>query len=171
MEVFYLSVNCNQHYDLKNNVSYRHKTGKLLAHRIGQSYTELGYHTWINPGQSNGVDLKVWNRNWNLDIVAEILNWSQTTKLNVHRKASIIRNLSDYRCNKLLIYTAMGNEYTLRDLVPEGISTLKIGFQIVARYYYRKLSADQVVGRKVDSKETKELLKSKLKEYLQSLHT
>ena len=65
----------------------------------------------------------------------------------------------------------MGNEYTLIDLVPEGISTLKIGFQIVARYYYRKLNADQAVGIKVDSRETKELLKSKLKEYLQSLHT
>ena len=163
-------VDCSsENYNLKNNVPYRQKTGLLLAHRIGQLFAELGYYSWINIGQSNGVDIKVWDKNFNLIIVIECLNWYQTTNLDVYRKARIIRNLSEYHCNRLLIYTVMGNEYTLNDLFFEGISTIKIGFQIVARYFYRKIKANQAMGRKVDSRETKEILQSKLEEYVQSL--
>lgn len=156
----------SRHSILKNDVVYRHKTGRLLAHRIGQSFKELGYHAWINVGQTNGVDLKVWDNELNLVVAAEILNWAPTTNLDKNRKARIVRNLLSQNCNRLLIYTEMGNEFTLKDLSPQGISTLKIGYQILARYFYSKLDANQAVGRKIDSRETKLLIKSKLKDYL-----
>lgn len=155
---------------LRDDVRYRQKTGKLLAHRIGQLFAELGYHTWICRKQSNGVDLKVWNRDYNLFIVPEILNWAHTTKLPDKRKREIIDNLSEYKCNKLLIYTTMCNEYELDDLRSKGISTLKIGYQILAKFFYYRLGADQLEGRKIDSRETRLLIKSKLLEYIQSLN-
>jgi hypothetical protein len=96
-------------YDLRHDEEYRRKTGRLLAHRIGQQFTKLGYQSWINKGQSNGVDLKVWDSEDNLIIVAEILNWGLTTKLTYKRKRECADNLSKYKCNKLLIYTAMPN--------------------------------------------------------------
>jgi hypothetical protein len=157
-------------YDLGADVEYCHKTGRLLAHRTGQLCAELGYYTWINEGQSNGVDLKLWDCEYNLVAVAEILNWGPTTNLSGKRKRDIINNLSDYECNKLLIYTQMGNEYTLGNLECLGISKLKIGYQIVARYFYCRLEADhRVEGRDIDSRETTLHLKTILEEYFQSL--
>jgi len=141
-------------------------------HRIGQLFAELGYCTWISKGQSTGLDLKVWDCENNLVIVAEILNWGPDTNLNGERKRKIIDNLSGYECNKLLIYTNMNNEYTLDGLGSKGISTLRIGYQIFARYFYPRLKAvHKLNGREIDSRETTLHLKQRLKEHLQALHT
>jgi len=59
---------------------------------------------WVNPKQGNDVNLKVFIRN-KLIIVAEILNLSVGSRLSVKKKDCIIRNLSKYKCKKLLIYT------------------------------------------------------------------
>jgi hypothetical protein len=156
-------------YDLQHDKVYQQKTGRLLAHRIGQQFNKLRYESWINKGQSNGIDLKVWDNEGNLIIAAEILNWGPKSYLCDKRKRSITTNLSDYVCNKVLIYTQMANEQALEGLEIENISMLKIGCQVVAKYYYRKLARTQVEGKQIDSRETTLLIKSKIREYLQSL--
>ena len=149
---------------------YLQKTGRLLAHRLGQLFNELGYFTWICEGQNKGVDLKVFDRYWNLVLVAEILNWSPRTNIPHTRKRKIIDNLSRYDCHRVLIYTAMGNENNLNELGLYNISIIKIGYQILPKFFYSYFEAkNQLEGRKIDSRETTLQIKSIISEYLQSL--
>jgi len=147
---------------------YTQSIGKLLPHRISQILQELGLKTWINHGQTNGVDLKAYDSEDHLILVAEILNWSPVCVLSHKRKNNITNNLSRYNCKKLLIYTCFKNESFLEDLRSYRISLLKIGYQILPRHFYEfYLKRNQVESRRVDSREIKEDLKSKIAEYLQ----
>jgi len=148
--------------------TYTQSVGKLLPHRISQILQKLGFKTWINRGQTNGVDLKAYSED-RLVLVAEILNWSPVCVLSHRRKNCIIDNLSGYTCRKLLVYTCLENESILEDLTSYEIATLKIGYQIQPKYFYEFYSErDQVNLRRVDSRETKQDIKSKLVEYLHS---
>jgi hypothetical protein len=150
---------------------YLQKTGRLLAHRIGRLFTELGYKTWICKGQKNGVDLKLFDQNNNLILVAEILNWSPYTEMSNKRKNWIIQSLLEYSCIRLLIYTAMKNENTLKDLSLDSISVLERGYQILPKYFHQHYEArHQVVRRRIDSRETNLHIKSKLMEYLRCMN-
>jgi len=143
------------------------KTGRLLAHRLGQLFIELDYESWICIGQNKGVDLKVYDSKGSMFLVAEILNWSVKTNLTETRKNKIIKNLLGYNCDRVLIYTTMGNEYYLDDLEQMGISTLKLGYQILPKVFYRHFEyRKQVIDRRIDSRETTLHIKSKLIEYL-----
>jgi hypothetical protein len=134
---------------------YMQKTGRLLAHRIGQCLQAIGYNTWICKGQRNGVDLKVSDLNGNLILVAEILNWSPYSEMSKRRKRWIIKNLSKYPCTRLLIYTAMKNESILDNLGKDGIYTLKLGYQILPKFFYHHFERKkQIVARRIDSRET-----------------
>jgi hypothetical protein len=149
---------------------YTQKTGRLLAHRLGQISQQLGYTSWICKGQKNGVDLKLFDQDNNLILVAEILNWSCYTELSSERKNWIIKTLSQHSCNRLLIYTTMENENMLNGLSVYAISTLKLGYQILPKYFYSHYERKgQVERRRIDSWETSLNIKLKLKEYLQSL--
>ena len=160
--------NCSRRRSsFSNSSEYRHKMGRLLARRISRVFSELGYYTIICLGQSNGVDLKVFDKNLNLIIVAEILNWGPTSNLDANQKSDIINNLSKYDCNRVLIYTTMGNEYILEDLAANCIATVKVGYQILAKYYFYQWDEKKRYGRKVDSRETNALLKLKLTQYLE----
>ena len=152
---------------LQDDIEYREKMGRLLAHRVGKIFSEFGYNTWICPRQGNGVDLIVRDRNFRKIIVGEILNWGPTSNLDIVQLGQIIENLTKYDCNRVLIYTQMGNEGILECLGQEGITTIKIGFQILAEYFYRKLEPHQIKGRRIDSRETRLLIASKLVEYIQ----
>lgn len=153
--------------DLKR---YLQCTGKLLEHRIGQIFQELEFETQISKGQSNGVDLIVKDKEGKLVLVAEILNWCPYSELSPKRKKKIIFNLTQHECRKLLIYATLENESYLRDLSDLGISSLKIGFQVLPRFFYEHWALNkQVEQRRIDSRETKELIKSKILEYLLSL--
>ena len=160
---------CYRRYPVSQN-EYTQKTGRLLAHRLWQQFTEQGHNTWICKGQNKGVDLKVLDCFGKEVIVAEVLNWSPKTNLSEKRKGNIIRNLLNYDCNKVLIYTAMGNEKNLAELRLLGISTLKIGYQILPKQFYWHFEAkNQVEGRKIDSRETTAHIKARVLEYLQLL--
>ena len=78
--------NFEKRYPIKRT-SYTQSVGKLLPHGIGQIFQELGFKTWINSGQTNGVDLKVYDNQDNLLLVAEILNWSIGSLLSEKRTA------------------------------------------------------------------------------------
>ena len=146
---------------------YTQSIGKLLPHRISQILQELGLKTWINHGQTNGVDLKAYDSEDHLVLVAEILNWSPVCVLSHKRKNNITNNLSRYNCKKLLIYTCFKNESFLEDLRSYRISLLKIGYQILPRHFYEfYLKRNHVESRKVDSRRTKQCIKSKIVEYL-----
>ncbi|MDI6904606.1 MAG: hypothetical protein QMD13_03830 [Candidatus Bathyarchaeia archaeon] len=148
---------------------YTQSVSRLLPHRIGQIFKELGFKTWMNPGQTNGVDLKVYDDEDQLILVVEILNWSPVCALPHERKNNIITNLSGHNCKKLLIYTCLENESILEDLSSYEVSLLKIGYQILPWYFYEFfLEKDQIESRRVDSRETKEDIKSKIIEYLKS---
>lgn len=161
-------------YPIEDKREYLQSIGRLLPHRIGQILKELnftkddGYRIWMNPKQGNDVDLKVWHNNA-LILVGEILNWCVKSWLSKKRKSWIIKNLSKYNCWRVLIYTTFSNEYLLEDLSVNGISLLKIGFQLLPKsfhdFFVRK---NQVENRKKDSRVSKQDIKSKIIEYLQS---
>ena len=155
-------------YPVKRH-QYTQSVGKLLPHRISQVFRELGFETWLNPGQTNGVDLKAYDNEDNLVLVAEILNWSVGSLISDKRKTCIIENLEFYDCEEVVICTRFDNDYKLDDLSSYGISLIRLDYQILPRKYYKFFSEIGLIKyRKTDSKETKQHIKSKVIEYLQS---
>jgi hypothetical protein len=163
-----ISVNYKR-YPVDSKRKYLQSLGKLLPHRIGQIFQELGFRSWIAKGQSNDVDLKVFDDKDNLILVAEILNWSSHSRMSEIRRNWIINNLSRYNCHRLLIYTVFENEKILDDFDDYGFSLLKIGFQLLPKSFYNFfVRKNQVENRKRDSRVSKQDIKSKIIEYLQS---
>jgi hypothetical protein len=147
----------------------RRALGKLLTHRIGQIIEELGYRTEIPRGQSNGVDIRVWNKD-SIVLVAEIKNYNIKTKLTYDRKEDFINNLLEYpNCKKFLIYTQMANEEILDDLGDWEISALKIGYQLLPAWFYYSLEIEHRYYRLIDSKETSLDIKNKLSRIIQPI--
>lgn len=148
---------------------YYQSVGKFLPHRIGQIFQELGFVSWIAEGQSNDVDLKVFDDKDTLILVAEILNWCPYSGLSERRKNWIITNLSKYNCKKILIYTVLKNEDILDYFAVSGISLLKIGFQLLPKSFYDFfVRKNQIEFREIDSRNSRKFIKSKLIEYLRS---
>jgi hypothetical protein len=147
---------------------YIQSVGKLLEHRLGQIFQELGFETEIAKGQGNGLDIKVFRGN-SLIIVGEVFNRSVRSSLSKKNKAGIIRNLSSYGCEKVLIYTCLQNKSILEDF-PPGIFLLEIGYQIQPKFFYDFWARrNQVTLREIDSRETRQDIKSKLIDYLHSI--
>ena len=157
---------------------YYQCVGRLLPHRIGQIIEELlkemGYRkgqdfaVWINPKQGNDVDLKVWFHG-QLIIVAEILNWSIKSKLSEKRKENIVNNLLSYNCEGLLICTVLEN-LNFEEFEKREISVLRIGYQLLPKDFYMFFSKkSQTELRKIDSKETRNDIKLKIKEILKEI--
>jgi hypothetical protein len=163
-------------YPIKNKREYLQSVGRLSPHRIGQILKELnliedyGYRVWINPNQGNDVDLKVWYNN-SLILVGEILNWSAKSWLSKKRKSWIIKNLLEYDCLRILIYTTFSNENLLEDLSLNGFSLLKIGYQLLPKSYYDFFAGkNEVENRERDSQVTRQDIKSKIIHHLQSFN-
>jgi len=154
-------------YPVKKSV-YIQSVGRLLPHRIGQILKELGYETWINPRQGNDLDLKVWYRG-TLIFVAEVINWSIGSNLSDERFRSMINNLSNYSCDKVLIYTVLkGNK--VHEFKKNGIKTLEIGYQLLPRYFYNFFKKKrQITKRRIDSNRTRKDIKNKLECFISSL--
>ena len=149
---------------------YMQKTGRLLAHRIGQRLRQMGYDTWICKGQKNGVDLKVKDLDGNLILVAEVLNWSPYREMSNRRKKWIIRNLSKYFCTKVLIYTAMKNESMLENLQQFGILTLRLDYQILPRFFHQHYARkNQIEGRRIDNRDANLHIQLSLCKFMQSI--
>lgn len=146
---------------------YAEAVGKLLPHRLGQILKSLGFDVELNNIHSNGVDMKVKDKDGNLVLVAEILNWSPRTGLAQSRKRSIIRNLEEYDCVRVLIYTAMENEYTLVSLLDRGIYLLSLDYQLLPLYFYWFFYLkDQVEKRIMDFILSSQCIKQKLISFL-----
>jgi len=147
---------------------YDQSVGRLLPHRIGQILQELGFETWICKGQSNGIDLIVFNEN-GLVFVAEIINFSVKSELSRKRLNSMISNLSEYSCRRVLIFSTCKNENILADLPAYDISLLKIGYQLQPKFFYNHYAKkNQVVLREIDSRTTRRDITSKIVKFLQS---
>lgn len=144
--------------------------GSLLQHRIGQILKEMGFRTEITKVEKNGVDLKLYNNNErNPILVGEILNWSLYSELPSSRKNSIIKNLSQHSCKKLVIYTTMKNEIVLDDLNLYGISLLKLDYQLLPEYFYNHYARrGKTESRRVDSRQTRQDIKAKIANFLRS---
>lgn len=163
-----ISVNYKR-YPIDNKRRYLQSLGRLLPHRIGQIFQELGFRCWIAKGQSNDVDLKLYDDKDNLLLVGEILNWSSHSELSGKRQNWIIDNLSHYNCNRLLMYTTLENESALNRFDIYDISLLKIGYQLLPKSFYDFfVRKNQVEYRRIDSRETRKHITSRLMEYLQS---
>jgi len=148
---------------------YTKCVGSLLQHRVGQILKDLGYRTEVPRVESNGVDLKVYNRESNLILVGEVINWSYRSYSDKKRKKRIIGNLSQYPCRRLLIYSTMGKEFLLEDLESQDISKLKIGYQLLPRYFYDHFARQNgILYRRVDSRETIQDVRAKIANLLQS---
>jgi hypothetical protein len=162
----------SRRYYLRDDDEYTSSTGDLLPSIIGEQLEDLGYNesnnfrVWINPLHNNGIDLVIWHNN-ELILAGEILNWNMTTRLSKKRKRTIVSNLSKCPCRRVLIYSTMKNEDLLRDFGLQGISLLKIGYQVLTEHYYERLARkDLVKARRVDSEETRQDIKSKLLDFL-----
>jgi hypothetical protein len=161
-----LTEDFERRYPIKRT-RYTQSVGKLLPHRISQIFQELGFKTWINSGQGNDIDIKVFIGD-KLIIVAEILNWSVGSMLSEKRKNSIIDNLSKYDCIKLLIYTVL-DDNSLKDFRRNGISLIEIGYQLLPKKFFDFFSMTiRIKSRRVDSKETKGDMESKIEDFLSS---
>jgi hypothetical protein len=151
---------------------YTQSTGALFAHRVGRTFKTLGLKTWIVKGQNNGIDIKVYNDN-TLAIACEALNWSPYTRLSEKRKQRIIDNLTKPEfadTTKVLIYTTMKDETVLDDLALHDIIPIKIGYQILPRYFHTYYAMkNQIDGRVIDSRETTNLLITKLSTFTKAL--
>jgi len=149
---------------------YLQSVGKLLPHRICQILNELGYKTWMNPRQGNGIDVKVWHNNI-LILVIEVLNWSIGSMLSKRRASNIISNLNQYTCAKAVIHTVLGKN-DIQKFEDEGIITLEIGYQLLPEYFYRFFSRKgQTIKRKIDSRETKEDMRRKIQALMHKVMT
>ena len=150
---------------------YLQKTGELLQHRVSQAFKELKFKTKICKGQGNGVDLFVYDQEGNLLLVIEMLNWSPRSYLSAPRKTSIIENLSEFTCARLLIYTTMKNEDMLRDLKLYNIDLLKLDFQILPRLFHNYFERqNRVLLREIDSDGTQRHITNRIFRYMQSLN-
>jgi len=159
----------NRRYPVRKRTQYTQSVGKLLPHRISQILQELGFKTWINHGQTNGVDIKVYDSDDHLILVAEVLNWSIGSWISENRKGSMINNLLSYGCKKVLIYTPFSNENEIEDVQTHGISLMKIDYQLLPKDFYDfYASKNQVESRKIDSRETRDDIKSKIEDFLSS---
>jgi len=151
---------------------YAQSAGALFAHRIGRIFEILGFTTWIVKGQNNGIDIKVYHES-NLILVCELLNWSPYTRLSEKRKAKLLNNLTRAEfsgARKVLIYTAMKDETVLNDLWLYDVETIKIGTQILPKYFHRYYAIKkQIVGRAIDSTESTNLVTEKLSAYIKDI--
>ncbi|MHA1686124.1 MAG: hypothetical protein ACTSYD_06895 [Candidatus Heimdallarchaeaceae archaeon] len=155
-----LTTTLRQEYPVKPS-SYRKSVGRLLPHRICQILKELGYETWMNPNQGNGVDIKVWH-NGRLVLVAEVLNWSVGSYLSEKRSRNIKNNLNQYNCPKVLIHTTLSN-HEVEKFTDTNIIIFEIGYQLLPKYFYNFFrEKNQIQQRRYDSKETREDLKMKI---------
>lgn len=146
---------------------YCQSVGRLLPSIIGLTLRDLGFRVWVNPDQSNGVDLKVCDKEDNLVLVAEIINWSSYSEMSNNRKSFIVSNLSEYSCRRVLIYTTLKNEEVLDDLSSHEIFLLKIGYQLLPKtYYHFYAKKGQVSHREIDSEETRQDIRSKIVDFL-----
>jgi len=143
---------------------YMKTVGWLLPNILGELFAELGFKAKVNLQQTNGVDLEVFFGN-NLILVAEILNWSISSRLYNRRRGCIIRNLNEFDCKRLLIHTVpLSNLNGVRE---SGIDILEIGYQILPRTFYDfYLARNQIIRRKIDCDSTRIEIKSKILDYI-----
>ena len=145
--------------------TYTKTVGKLLPTILGEILTELGLKVKVNHQQANGVDLEAFLGDTRL-IVAEILNWSIKSRLTDKRKSSIIRNLNEFHCNKVLIYTVPLSN--LEGLEENRIRLIEIGYQILPETYYKFfLAKKQVEKRTIDSDSTRRHIRAKILQYIE----
>lgn len=156
-----------QRYPVKRQV-YINTTGTLLQVILRRIFSELGFETKTNSVNANDVDIRVF-KDGHFHIVGEILNWSQHSYMSNARKQAIVDNLIGYPCNRVLIYTCMQCEDLIDDLGDSNIESVKIGYQVLPRAYYDFYAMkNQIEHRRSDSKETRQIIKSKIVEYLKS---
>ena len=143
------------------------KVGALLQVIVKKVFLQLGASkVWIPFGQSNGVDLKVWDKHDNLVIVGEILNWSVKSKLPLNRRNHMISNLKQYKCNKIVIYTTLDKTH-LKVFSSNGISHITIGYQILPQSFYRfYCSRNQIIKRKPYTLAVQQDIETKIKNHL-----
>jgi len=159
-------LSSEKRYPVKRTV-YTQTVGGLLPVIVGQTFLQLGAsQVWINKGQGNNIDIKVWNRKGNLIIAGEILNWSIKSRLPKKRRRKIISNLKHYNCNKVLIYTNLNKKH-LPQFSFNKISQVNIRYQVLPRRYYRFFKKKgQTIRRKPTSLRVSQDIKSKIKKYL-----
>jgi hypothetical protein len=146
---------------------YCQSVGRLLPNIVGLALRDLGFKVWVNPDQSNGVDLKLFDKEDSLVLVAEIINWSSFSEMSKNRKTCIITNLSEYDCRRVFIYTALKNEGILDDFYTYGIFLLRIGYQVLTKPYYEHYAKkNQVIHREIDSEEIRKDIRSKIANFL-----
>lgn len=146
---------------------YTQTVGKLLPAIVKRIFLQLGAsRVWIQKGQGNNVDIKVWDSKGKLIIVGEILNWSVNSMLSKKRRKKMISNLKHYSCNKVLIYTNLNRKHLPRFSL-NRISQIRIGYQVLpVHYYYFFLGKSQTINREQYSLAVKQDIEYKIKKYL-----
>jgi hypothetical protein len=148
---------------------YRRALGKLLPHRIGQILEKMGFKVKLSFGQSNGVDIKVW-LNRKLVLVIETKNYNLRTKITDELIENTITNLEEHPCcKKYFIYTQMANEEVLDRLNQQGIHILKIGYQLLPKWFYYSIEPKYRCYRKIDSSDTSREIGRKIYPMLHSI--
>ena len=155
----------NNHFRFPcEQMEYTRIVGSLLPAILGEIFTELGFRVNVNHQQANGVDMKVFLRD-TLVLVVEVQNWSIGSRLTYKRRGNIIRNLSEFDCNKLLIHTIPLSD--LSGLRENGIDIIELGYQVLPETFYNHyLQREQVERRKALSDSTMREIRAKILEYV-----
>jgi len=127
---------------------------------------ELGFRVKVNHQQSNGVDIHVFIGERRV-LVLEVINWNITCRLKNKRRNSIIRNLHEFDCHRLFVYTNHLSQNQLIKIEEGDIHLLQIGFQILRQPCYDFYQEEGYIkGRKIYTNSVKSEIRSKILEYL-----
>jgi len=143
--------------------------GDILPRLLARIFCELGFRPLLNARQTNGVDIEAY-RDDSLVLVGEILNWSISSRLSNKRKDKIVENLCMYSdsCKRVLFHSVpMSN---IDDVFSENnIDLVCFGFQILPQDFFNFfLEKDQVIRRKQLNRETMNLVKNRVLNYLRA---
>lgn len=109
--------------------------GELLPTTISKVLFDCGFRPEASPLSANDVDLRVYLAD-RLVLVAEILNWSISSRLADKRKNKIIKNLIAFSNVARALIHSVPNSNIDDEFAEKGIDTVCIGFQLLPNEFY-----------------------------------
>lgn len=109
-----------------------HRIEQRRINRLVRDYTARGYKCVTNERFFGGVDIFVFNSQWQLCVVIESANYSPTSRLNPSTFQRYMNNFKFYKgVDRILVISFRKNlsQQQLDDFVNEGVSVQIQGFQ------------------------------------------
>lgn len=109
--------------------------GQLLPMTISKNLFDFGFKAKAGPLSANDVDLQAYIAD-RLVLVAEVLNWSVSSRLADKRKNRIIKNLIAFDNVARALIHSVPNSNIDGEFDEKGVDTVCIGFQLLPQEFY-----------------------------------